>query len=340
MAIGACSAVLNFAFSTETCGTFSIQLQNLSTGAFTYYDPATSPLHLTGLKPCTEYTVGISHITDECASAPLKLNFATECKKCKDCNLPCKEPDYAYMGTINATYATVNFGFVGKTCGFFVAQLRNNATGTYTYIDPVTSPLLQLTNLDPCTSYTIGLSHVTDRCASVPLTLTFTTDCPGYCDVEGLDASCLYNHFIGLTTDWNQNIFTYDNSVGYIDATQNSGGTAVFIAPGTVLSVTNTNNCYCVALGGPIYLKLWIDYNQDFSFSTNELVYAQNTPVSTFGGPVNCSTMPTPGFTFPNIAACGLTARYIVSTDPDAGPCGTFAIGQAVDFTIDSAICL
>lgn len=331
--ITGCSAVLSWGFEAKTCGTFVIQLQNLSTGDWTYFDPAVSPFNLTNLDPCTRYTVGVSHITDYCASIPLQISFETDCRKCKECNIKCKDPDYAFVNAITENSATFNFGFFDETCGYFVAQLKNNATGTYTYFDPASSPLV-LTGLDPCTSYTIGVSHVTSLCARIPTKVTFTTDCPEYCDVEGLDPTCLHNQYITFTFDQHPGIWTHgSHTLGYADFT----GSAITVTPGAVLSNTAAGNCFCGNYAGDVYMKLWIDANQNYTFESSELMYNYMITLSGGGSSAEfCLDMPMPGFTVPNVVACGLRGRYIISSDASAGPCGNFAIGQAVDFSINT----
>lgn len=331
--IEGCSAVFTWGYNEPVCGTFIVRLHNLATGAYTYYDPATSPFTLEDLTPCTQYTVGVSHLTDSCASKPLELSFQTDCKKCKSCDIPCQPLDYSLVNNITTDGATVHFGFDSPTCGYFIARLKNNATGTYTSYDPVESPLV-LSDLEPCTEYTISIAHVTDQCAYLPTSIDFTTDCEEYCPAAGDDPSCLYVQGLLLgdgpgAGGW---LFTDDSGPGYIDATDQE----IYIEPGTVVA-GGAGSCYCLDIEMTLYLKIWIDYNQNFEFEASELV-VDFSFYNNGNGPssINCPNFILPPFTFPNVEVCGFTARHVLSNEPDTGPCDDFEVGQVIDFTINS----
>lgn len=331
--ITACSATVSWSFNEPVCGTFAIQLQNLSTGQWTYYDPVVSPFVLTGLDPCTRYTVGVSHITKQCASLPLQVSFETECEPCKkDCDIPCRPLDFHSVDDITTTGATVTFGHNTFVCGKFVARLKNNSTGTITYYDPAVSPLV-LTGLDPCTSYTISVGHVTDLQACLLSEIDFTTECEEHCKATGADATCLHNWYITLTSAQHPGFFTNDPSMGYIDATNQ----VLDVTPGAALDWTPVGTYICPSITTDVYLKLWIDIDQDFEFEASEMVYTHVLPGGCCSGFLNIPVSPT--FVFPNVEACGMRARFIISTNETAGPCDDVDDGQVVDFTVNSTEC-
>lgn len=327
--IASCSAIFTWGYDEPVaCGTFVVILHNLTTNDYTYYDPVESPFLLEDLTPCTQYTVGVSHVTDSCASKPLELSFQTNCKKCKECDVPCEDLDFLTIADLTQDGATVSFGLDNPTCGYFLGRLKNNSTGTYTDYGQVTSPWI-LTGLEACTSFTVYIAHVTDQCAYIPTSLSFTTNCEEYCPASGENASCLYDFDILTFDDY---LLINNPAAGYVDATNQS----VTLSPGTLDGIGNTI-CHCNNLQKEIYIKLWIDYNQNFEFESTELELFHPYFAGGDGSPtVTCSGVILPLFNVPNIEACGLRARYIISDDPDAGPCGDFSTGQVIDFTVNT----
>ncbi len=116
--ISGCSATVSWTFEIETCGSFMIQLQNLSTGTWTFYNVVGNPFLLTNLDACTQYKVGVSHVTSQCASAPLQTTFQTDCRICKEsCATPCQPVDFLEVINIARRTATVQFGHEAPLCG-------------------------------------------------------------------------------------------------------------------------------------------------------------------------------------------------------------------------------
>lgn len=332
--ITGCTAKVTWGFEADYCGTYIVHMQNMTTGNWTFFDPATSPLSLWNLDHCTEYTVGISHVTDICASVPLEVTFKTTCERC-ECNINCKTPDFAFVEEIGDNAAVIKFGFdqPGKVCGHFIAFLKNNDTGIETYIDPATSPLV-LSGLSECTSYTIGISHVTDLQACVPTELHFSTPCDdGPCEAEGLNSTAAYLDEI---------FFGQNNTlVGYFYNTNTAGyvminNPIVELQPNTYYDIAF---CFHVAPAydpASVNFKVWIDFDGDNHFELNELATEYSNP--SLGS--SC-VGPSPTLAIPTQEICRVRGRAIISINNGEilSPCEDVPLGQVIDFWVDIGDC-
>lgn len=344
--IGSCSAKLSWGFNTKTCGTFRVQLYNHSTGEWTFYDPATSPLTLSDLEPCTQYTVGVSHITDQCASIPLKISFQTDCKPCKeDCKIACQPLDYFLVENISTDGAIFNFGHNPGICGTFTATLENNETGVVTYYSSVSSPW-ELTGLDLCTSYTIGVAHVTDIQACLPAEKSFTTLCEnGPCEVAVLSELSVITDWLGFNVPGVIGLEDNDfqcTGPGNIDAELCPVETYMSIEepilrlePGVDFTALFCYTLIPINTVAPVDVNIWVDFNDDGVFDADELI----VDFSIDGTSSFCVSNWEPE-NIPSEGACQVPARYIISLyDEIVSPCDDIQSGQIIDFWVDIGDC-
>ncbi len=207
--------------------------------------------------------------------------------------------------------------------GYYLITLFNLNTGATRDFAGWSSPF-QFDNLMPCTEYEVRISYVNEFCASAPAKTTFTTDC--HCDIESILPFQAY--FANVRIGEKE----FELNEPYVDYLNSTNQVATF-SPGQPL-IINTQVFLTIPPPTPWIIKLWVDFDQNGSFTDpGEFVHFQQLVAVLPGlfditlGPIN----------FPNVTACKLTARMVLSPDPNAGPCGTFAIGQTVDFTFNSA---
>ncbi len=343
--VGSCSAAFSWGYSKKICGTFMVRLYNHTTEEWTTYNSATSPLILTGLNPCTQYTVGVSHITDKCASILSEISFQTDCKPCKpSCDIPCEPLDYFTVDHLSTTGATINFGHTPSLCGSFTVHLKNNDTEVTTYHHFVTSPW-ELTGLEPCTSYTIGVSHVTNLSACLSVKKHFTTECSEPpCDIEVLSELSVITDQLGFSVPgligFNDNDFQCNElgelgvlcpSATYMNITE----PVLRLEPGMDFTALFCYSLIPVGTVGDVDINIWVDFNDDGTFSANELIidfsFGGNTAFCVSGWePEN---IPTEGI-------CQVPARYIISIDAEiVSPCEDIQSGQVIDFLVDIGDC-
>lgn len=265
-----------------------------------------------------------------------------------DCNVPCTTPDYVNVSIDGNCAFSIDWGYESQepACGNFIILIQDQSTGIQTTYYATVAPFL--TPTFPCGDYTIKVSHLTSNCASVFYTTNFSNNAaccvvpPSYCTATGLDPTCLHSGFIHLAfadERWEE-VHTLDyRDLGYVDLTDE---VELNVAPGEEVDATLLGVCNCLNIGTTIYERLWIDFNQDFVFDYNELVFSNSHYMSGGAGVpnpnplLNCGSWQFQGFPFPDIEACDFRARYILTTDPFVGPCSTFSTGQVVDFTIHS----
>ncbi len=210
-------------------------------------------------------------------------------------------------------------------CGYFLVTLVNTATGASADFSSIASPFT-FDNLLPCTEYEAVVSHVTNLCASAPARITFTTAC--YCEPS---SDYPFHLFFDNLILAGENLTIREPYTDYLNWTNqtfyfNSG-------PHTMAANITANGPW----SGPISVKLWVDLNQDGAFADPaELLHSQQYSVSGVGGP-NYSGIVMGPFNFPATEDCGLTARLMMSNDPNMGPCSTVTVGQTLDFTIHAS---
>ncbi|MEO0778767.1 MAG: fibronectin type III domain-containing protein [Bacteroidota bacterium] len=320
-----CSATINWVFPREDCGSFSLLLRDQHSDAVITYNAIGDHLILAGLEPCTEYTLDISHIAAFCSSVPVTISFQTECESCEvPCERPCQSVDFLQLLQVKRYEATVQFGHETPLCGDFMVYLKNNTTNEGVQYFHASSSL-QLQNLEPCTSYTVLVSHVANDQACPPVELTFETEC-GYCEAEGDDNESAYFDFIGFGLNGLYQI----GALGYVNITN----------PPLELPldfVFNVGFCYQFIPNGtlqPTHVKMWIDFDGDTDFDNDELV----VDFATYN--INLCEYNYSPLISPQDPACNLQARMMISLNNTiVSPCDDIAEGQVVDFLVDIGEC-
>ena len=202
-------------------------------------------------------------------------------------------------------------------------NLRYRETGTTSWITTgVTGPSITLDGLTPETSYEAQVSSkCPDESASVyssSVSFNTTEDVVTYCSSNGNNNSFEYIHRVQIGSIDNT---TGASSGGYGDFTSLSTDLTI----GTIMDITITptwtgrsfNEAYSV----------WIDYDQDGTFSSSEKVFTQP---ATMYVPVRGN------FEVPATATPGNTRMRIAMREtqiPD-DPCESFHWGEVEDYTV------
>jgi hypothetical protein len=262
----------------------------------------------------------------------IEANAEGKTDEFKDC--PCGKLDWIFPINITQTSATVLWGFP-KDCGYYYMIIHNQTTNTYSYIQPIYTTSLNLNFLDPCSEYEITVGHVGDLCAAVGVSTTFQTECNDYCNAGSFNSADLYIQYISIMSHQHPGVWSADPSMGYIDKTN----TTLTIPANTTANFSAAGMCFNGNWTSDVYAKLWIDYNNNGVFELSETVYSYNNGPFSVSGTSYCLDIPMPSFTTPNFDACGVRARFIISTSPIGGPCVTVGRGQVMDFTVDVGNC-
>lgn len=321
-----CSATLHFGINGPYFGEFVIEVLDLSKGTKTEYYTSASPFQVSKLEACTFYQFRITHVTDECVAPASILQFQTVCEACTRCKVICKPLNYFFINNITTTSAETVFGFDRKTCGMFSVQLINNASDEGQYFTPATNPLA-LSNLMPCTSYTISVSLYGDDIACSPEFLTFTTACEP-CEPEAAQVDA-YISTISSSYDLIQTQINNQNSTdGYINITD----PILEIFPdedygfGLCWLFNEQNEI------GEVDLHVWIDFDENGVFDSDNLIYSIYAPETgdlCVGGTLSDA---------PPEKTCFVKGRAILKLnagDTIDDPCEDIASGQIVDFLVN-----
>lgn len=175
-----CSVAIELGYDFENippeCGFYVAEVFNLETGENTTLVQEEDFFFIEELASCAKFEIRVAHVGENCPPEYISETFKTPCEGCSICTNPCQQPDFINFKNINGCSTSVEFGFNEPMCGTFSLFYKNNEGGPTMVIDPVSSPVV-LTNLQACTTYDIGISHVTDVCTSLPKLNAFTTSC-------------------------------------------------------------------------------------------------------------------------------------------------------------------
>ncbi len=240
----------------------------------------------------------------------------------------CLAPSSISVGSITDNSASISFSPNGSaTASNF--YWRAAGTTTWTPINGATSPI-NLTSLTNCSDYEFYFESICGTDMSSPSsTQTFgTTGCGQCVDLPYCNASATDG-----TDEWIESFTmgTYTNTSG------NDGGYGDFMTSGSIsVQQGNTYNITVTPGWGGTeydeYSRIWIDYNQNGTFQTSELVYDQGA----------ASQAPASGtIAIPSTATLGNTRLRIqmayVGQGQTALPsiCGDFTWGEVEDYCLD-----
>jgi len=239
----------------------------------------------------------------------------------------CFAPSSISTSGINETSATINFtaNVDASSTNLFWREVGNPS---YTQVSNATSPL-SLTGLTGCTNYEYYLqSDCSGDLSSGTGVQTFTTaECGNcielpYCTAQATDGA----------DEWIQTFTfgTYTNNSG------NNGGYADFSTSTSIPVETFASYNFGITLGWGgaqynEYSRIWIDYNQNGTFETAEMVYNQGTA---------SQTNPSGSITIPGTATLGITKMRVQMAYQGAGQstlpsvCGNFTYGEVEDYCL------
>lgn len=240
----------------------------------------------------------------------------------------CLAPSSISVGAITDNSASISFSPNGSaTASNF--YWRAAGSTTWTPINNATSPI-NLTSLTNCSDYEFYFESVCGTDMSSPsATQTFGTigcgqcvDLP-YCAAAATDGT---DEWIDAFT-----MGTYTNTSG------NDGGYGDFMTSGSIsVQAGNTYNITVTPGWGGTqydeYSRIWIDYNQNGTFQTSELVYDQGAAAQ---------APATGSITIPATATLGNTRLRIQMAYVGSGQatlpavCGDFTWGEVEDYCLD-----
>lgn len=272
------------------------------------FSSSTTSLHSAIASACSDvlngqaedYTINVGPMTavPSCATISTPLNNAT--------NVAPNPTVITWSSAVNATGYKV---YVGKTSGNYDVVNGVVATGT-TYS----------TSLDANTAYfakVVAYNNLGDAtgCSEI----TFTTGNKLYCAATATSTNQTYERiskvqFAGINNA--SNTTPASSGVGYEDFTATPAGK---VEQGKAYPITVD-----IANFDSDKVAVWIDYNQDGVFTTDEMTTLSPAAVST--GSVSV----------PGVAKLGTTRmRVRVNYNTDPTPCGNTTFGQVEDYNVE-----
>ncbi len=221
------------------------------------------------------------------------------------------------LNASNITSTTVDLSWTASTDNVGVTEYQVLQNGSA--LGTVTGTSATVNNLSPATTYTYTVKALDAAgnisAASNAINVTTTDDSQGsYCESQGNNSNYEWISEVTIGTFTNSSgasgytDFTYKN----IELTSGSN-VSISLTPGFNSSTYNE------------YWKIWIDYNRDYNFSSDELVF---DPGSMSKTTVN-GTISIPS----NVSG---STRMRISMKYNAAPsaCETFTYGEVEDYTV------
>lgn len=218
-------------------------------------------------------------------------------------------------------------------------NIRYRKVGQVTWIQTTSStPTITLTGLSDGTAYEVQVAAV---CSGTPgaysASTNFSTSPVTYCTVGS--SSGQYNFISNLTLGAVNNTTTGAAGTTYSDFTTNPSLQPILLPNSTnnTISTSITVTLAGAAMNG---MAIWIDFNKNGIFDTNERVL--NMPANAL--PVG-TTVKTGTFTVPSTAVVNsplrmrvvtvlMTAASAGSSIPDSFACGAFPNGEVEDYSV------
>jgi len=274
-----------------------------------------SPYMMMGLIPCSNYEVKLeTNCADSLSSLSPTFTFKTD-----GC---CELPDSFAVSNIMDNSALLNWEGVLAANSFDIIY----AKAPFTTWDTITTSNLStpLLGLVKCMEYQTKIrTNCNGNTLSFSSPIEFkTTGCGACLDFDYCESSG------GNTTEWLDSV----SVEGVFDNPSGQGATGYDFYSDMDIQFTqgeSYNMSITPGYSGTIYneyLKVWIDYNQNGTFESDEIIFDPVTSVN------STTTLP---FTIPENAVPGLT-RMRVKLDYGTfdDPCGDFTFGEVEDYCV------
>ncbi len=231
---------------------------------------------------------------------------------------------------IGETAATINWGSVLAAQSYTL--IVTDESGNAETFSGVVNTSLMLSDLEPCTMYTIEFGlECADETLEVIEVIDFTTLGCGACTDFSFCGS-----FGGTADEWIQRVqlVSIDSNSGdnggYGDYTMNADQTTV-LDPGGTYTLTMTPGFSGTAFSE--IWQAWIDTNQDGEFQNNEIIFTSNTGSSEAqSGEFTLSPTTQPGSV--RLRVSMKYAGFFGNASPPA-PCEEMQYGEVEDYCIE-----
>ena len=232
-------------------------------------------------------------------------------------------PTAIVASTIGATTATIDWNDDADT---YNLQYKETSGSTWTTITGLTTSTYEITGLTVGVEYEVQVASIcgTNPASAYSSSILFTTQI-SYCDATGNDDSYEYIKQVQIGS-WSKTSGDSMDGVGYSDFTQD---TPTDIEVDTQYTITITPEWT-----GSSYSEgyaVWIDYNRDGSFTTDERIF-QNSATT--------ATSVSGQFTVPSGLSAGTTRMRVLMDDAVTpnDPCDSFNYGEVEDYTVNIVI--
>ncbi len=295
----------------------SVNLKYREVGAMNWTNASAiqSPYTLTNLTPCTEYEYTLQSICGSGVSpvSPVHLFETDGC---------CEAPDPISIFNLSTTSVYISWPNQTVADSYYV---RYRAIGQ-SWIEIVNGTTdITLTDLVPCSSYEIQISTLCQSGSATPYSplMTFETSGCSYC----LESEYCLIESVGTPLSWISRVAVNDldnvsgNSVnGYTDFTM----TSATLLQGYFHDFTIETDYDFTSI--PLYIQIWIDYNQDGQFTGSDLAFQTNNNVSLVSGTFNV----------PPDALLGNTRMRIIGSPNIMAPCDSLpTAGEVEDYCVN-----
>ncbi|WP_422090411.1 M14 family zinc carboxypeptidase [Tenacibaculum ovolyticum] len=307
------SLTLNWVASTDNVAVTSYDVYNGSTKIGTTTNATT--YNVTGLTAATAYTFSVK-AKDAAGNISLASNTLNVTTNAPDTQAP-NAPIDVTASNITQTTATLNWTASTDNVAVTAYEVFNGATS----IAIVSGTSANITGLTANTSYTYTVK-AKDAAGNVSIpssNVTFTTlnAVINYCASKG-------NR---VTYEW----IDYVSFGGMTNTTAANGGYGDFTSK--IATVTKGSTTQLVVSAGfnnsaySEFFTVWIDYNQNGTFETNEKVMSNSS---------NSATNRSSNVTIPTTALLGATKmRVSMKYNSASTACETFADGEVEDYTVN-----
>lgn len=309
----------NFMWSNGGGTDFIFYIKEVSASIWDSVSVSGTSYSLTNLLACTEYQFMIRAVCppSDTSGYSAAINFTTD-----GC---CTAPAGLTVTSVTATSGTAFFNSVLAADSYNISYKPISAS-TWTTIN-TTSTTVFLTTLDSCTSYEIKVETICggDSTGYAPAVNFNTTGCGtcetgSYCTANGNSSQ---DEFISNVSLSAMNHSTGDDG-GYLYT-----GMVTDLYAGQSYSISLTPGFSGSAFDE--YFVVWIDYNGNQTFETNETVFDSGTTQTTVNGTVNVPTAIGSKTTRMRVAM-----KYVggSGTTPPLA-CGAFGYGEVEDYCIN-----